>query len=162
MSWNSDQSRLSLANAAADFNGIVMRGLQNIDIDEQVDSEAVYGNGSVSLGATDGKHSCTLKFSTIPEEADNIVQGLGPAFSRVLGSVGITMTNSVTFENYEIVLTRVKITKKSAKLGDAGGQKPSMVDFECMVMDPVQWNGVDIIDNINGSAGISLGLVLSI
>jgi hypothetical protein len=158
MSWNSDQSRLSLANAEADFAGVTMRALQNFEIDEEVAADPVYGNGSVSIGAPDGMHKCTLKFDTIPEEADNLVQKLGSGFSRVLGSVGVTMQNTVSFNFYDIVMTRVRILKKSAKLGKAGGQDPSLITFECMVLDPVQWNGVDIIDNLNGGSG--LGTVL--
>lgn len=155
--WSPDQSRLSLANAAADFSGVTLRALQNVEIDEEVKSEPVYGNGSVSIGAPDGMHSATLKFDTIPEEADNVIQVLGPGFSRVFGQVGVTMQNSVTYDLYDIVMTRVRIIKIGAKLGKAGGSDPSLVSVECQVFDPVIWNGVNIIDNLNGSGGASLG-----
>lgn len=155
--WSSDESRLSLANADADFNGVTMRALQSFEIDEEIDSTSVYGNGSVSIGDTDGQHKATLKFDTIPEEAGNILKNLGSSFSRVLGSVGIGMQNSVSGDIYTIELTRVKIVKVSAKLGKGGGQDPSLFTIECKVLDPVDWDGVDIIDNINGGAGVSLG-----
>ncbi len=159
MLWTSDQSMLSLANAEADFAGVTMRALQNFEIDEEVAADPLYGNGSVALGAPDGMHKCTLKFDTIPEEADNIKQQLGNGFSRVLGAVGVTMQNSITFAFYDIVMTRVRIMKIGAKLGKAGGQDASLFTIECMVLDPVQWNGVDIIDNLTGS-GASLTTAL--
>jgi hypothetical protein len=161
-SWSSDQSRLSLASAEADFSGTTMRGLQSITISEEMSADPMYGNGSVSIGAPIGTHKAELTFKTIPEEADNILQSLGPAATRVLGSVGITMAEPNGANPYLINLTNVRILKMEADLGEAGGQKGSMKTFTCAVYDPVDWNGIGLIENPNADDGGIVGFVGSL
>lgn len=161
MQWNSDQSRFSLASAEADFDGVTMRGLQGITITDEVATDPAYGNGSIPIGAPAGTYKGELTFSTIPEEADNILQALGQDYSRVLGTVGITM-NEPNGNSYLIELSRVKITKVEANLGEAGGQKISITSFTCLVMDPPNFNGVSSISDPTGFGSVVLSAALSV
>lgn len=152
-SWSTDQSRLGLASAEADFGGVQLRGIQSLSISDSLDTDPMYGNGSTSIGAPVGMHKAEGQLVTIPEEADSCLQSLGNAFGRVLGSIGLTMAEPDGSGIYSVQLNRVKITKVELNPGEAGGQKGATKTISFIVLDPVDWNGISIIENPN-----SLGL----
>jgi hypothetical protein len=162
--WNSDQTRQSLASAEADFSGIVLRSLQKISVTDELSADPVYGNAPTAIGAPVGTHKAEVTFSVIPEEADNIINmpGGSAAYTRLRGSVGITTMEPggppMLFE-----CKNVRILKVEADFGEAGGQKPALTTFTCAVYDPVNFNGGQSIESQGGGLlGAILGAVTAV
>lgn len=138
--WSfSDQDRISGATVEADWNGIIIRGMQSFDISDEVTRDPMYGNGAVSIGMPQGTHKAEATLVSIPEEVDEVLQALGPNFYLVPGTIGITLVRASGPITYN--LTRVYLNKGQVKF-EAGAQKGSEGTLTAVVLDPIDWNGL--------------------
>lgn len=166
MQLSLDANRFSLASLNLDCAGVKIIGCQDFTCKEELDSETVYGNGSVSLGSTVGKHSGTGSITLLPEEADSVVQRIGPAFGTVYWSLGATFLELQGGGIYVVTCTRVKLKSKELKPGEAGGAKATTIPMDLVIHDPINWNGYTIVDMLpmiqGGSSFGSFGLSISL
>lgn len=140
-----DQTRFSLASMTLDAAGITIIGCQDLSCKEQLETEPMYGNGSIVIGRTIGKLSGTGSLTMLPEEADSLVQQLGPGFGTVYWQLGATFLEVQGSGIYAVSASRVRISSKELKPGEPGGSKGSTIPFELTIDDPINWNGVTII-----------------
>jgi hypothetical protein len=165
MQWSSAQSRLSLASGEIDIAGVTCRGIQSMDITDEVSADPMYGNAPTAIGAPVGTHKAEITMGTIPEEGDNLLQQLaamGVVATRALASAGVTMSEPNGASPYLIQATNMKLLKVQAKLGEAGGQKGSTMEFTFACYDPVNWNGIQLVESQGGGLGGIIQALLSI
>lgn len=157
MFWSNDQTKESSASMSADFAGVTLRGIAKLTFTDEVAKEPIYGNSSVSIGVPAGQHKAEGSLQVIVQEADNIITGLGPNYTQIPGTIGVSLYEPFGAGILTYDLTRVYLMKAEYDFGDAGGQKPVMVTFSFIALDPIVQNGnVSVTDQQAG------GLILSL
>ncbi len=137
--WSSDEARISGASMEADFNGSILRGMQKLDVSDEVSRDAMHGNGSISIGLPAGTHKGEFTLESIPEEVDEFLGTLGDGFYKVPGTIGISLVKASGI--ITINLRRCYLNKTQAAF-EAGGQKGSTSTLTGIILDPIDWNGL--------------------
>lgn len=140
MQWSySDQDRISGATLEGDWNGAVFRGMQKLEVSDEVSRDPMYGNDSIAIGMPVGSVKGEITFETIPEEADEVLNALGPEFYKIPGTVGFSCMRANGL--YLVQLTRVYLNKQQITF-EGGGQKGSTGTLTGIILDPIDWNGL--------------------
>ena len=142
--WSSDLYRDSLQGMEFDLNGARGRGIQSLKLEEEVAREPVYGNGQTAIGMPAGTHKASGEFVTIPSEWDVIMSTMGSAITENPGSIGISLRRP-NGTIYTVTLTSVYINNAPAEFGKAGGADPSLFTVPFVVLDPIDWNGLRMV-----------------
>lgn len=156
---SSDDTRYALASLVGFFWGTSVRGLQDLELSEEVSGELIYGNGQESLGLPPGAIKGSGKFTTIPEEGIALISTIGNGWSQVPGSLSLTLAEVNNPLIYSVAANSVFIRKLALNFGKAGGSDPSLKSFEFVVAKAIDWGGYKAI---NAPAGVSQGLQLAV
>ncbi len=142
--WTSDDFRDSLQSMEADWAGTTLRGLQSLKAGDKLKRDRQYGNGSISIGLPAGTHEGDLEIVTIPGEFDNLAANLGNDMTQIPGTVGVAFRRP-NGTIYTVNLTRVYLNEVNLEAGKAGGSDPSLITIPAYVLDPIDWNGLRMI-----------------
>lgn len=137
--WSSDEERVSGAAMEGDFNGVIIRGLQKLDVSDEVTRDPMYGNDKVSIGMPGGTHKGEFTLESIPEEVDEFLNSLGDTFYNIPGTIGIQLVRPSGLITYN--LTRVYVNKTAVSI-EGGGQKGSTGTLTGVILDPIDWNSL--------------------
>lgn len=153
-----NQNRLTLASGYLAFQGRQFFGVQSITPSEEVKSELVYGSGQIAQGKTRGQLTGAFAFEILIGEGDALVQALGtPLSNSPFDFSGSFIEAGSTEPNYTLGATQLTI--KKIEIGISNDGKPLTYKIDCLVIDPISWNGVYLVDIPEGDEG-SFGLTL--
>lgn len=158
--WSSDQIRKSGASMEADFNGVTLRGISKLDMSDEVKRDLEYGNGSLPIGIPAGSYAAELTIETIPEEADNLYASLGSGVASSIGSMGVSFFEPSGGDPIVYNIAGIYIQGRSASV-EAGGQKANRETIKAIITQPIDWNGIQLVEQtFGGFGGLDLGGLL--
>lgn len=138
------QNRWSIFSGSFDVAGNRQHGLHSMDVSEEVKREIVRGNKQKGAGVTRGPHSVTCSAEILLVEWQQILEALGDGFSEVPFDINATYIEQNGDGRLSVVVRDVLIAKHQKKVSNDG--KEIVISAEFTVVEPVQWNGLQIIE----------------
>lgn len=149
--FSADQLRDVLASGTYDVGGLVLRSLQGFKYEEEQEGDAMYANGSLPIGDTPGTYKGSGSFTIIPTEATGLQQYLGDQYTQVPTTIGITLNQQFGASITPINMFTVRLKKFAWDFGEAGANKPALVEVNFRILKPAEINGMAAVRDGGGA-----------
>ena len=158
--YSLDSNVWTLASGVIKVDGsMTFMGLQSLDLSDEVDSAAVFGNGQRAVGRRRGQYRATGSLTILWSEWDQLAQYLGTPISEQPFDITATYSELTGdgITNVEVSSVTIQKIEKSV----SNDQKEIVAKLTLLITAPILWNGQALIDDAGflidpASLGLSL------
>lgn len=126
----------------AKVNGDIVIGFKEIAYNDKLEPTKVYGVHAQPIGRTRGVYSAEGSMTLYLDEANTLIQKLGPGFKEISFDITVSYTEGSDTITDEIVGCRIK----SLDMSNSQGADPTVRKFDLDVMF-IRWGGQESLQN---------------
>lgn len=152
-----NQNRLGFSSGHITFNGKKYPGLQGMTPKDEVASEPQYGSGQVAVGKVRGNYKPSFSFEILVGEGDELMHAIGtPLADRPFDVSGTFIENGGVDRDFTVQVHQC--TWKSSEIAMANDGKALIYKVETVVIQPISWNGIYLVEAPDGFDPVAFGL----